>query len=244
MRDRLESPYGATVDTDPASTMSEVLIVEDDDGVRHAMSLVLRRAGFEVDSVADGSAALHHLTSSTAVVLLDLMLPGVDGFTVCDRIRGCSSVPIIMVTARTGTSDIVAGLERGADDYVTKPFEPEVLVARVRAAVRRSRHNVGGTILQCRDITVDERAVTAHRGEVHLSLTTIEFRLLAELLRHAGITLSRNDLLKSVWGYDYLGDSRLVDMAVKRLRDKLAGGARSPHYITTVRGHGYRFETN
>jgi two-component system response regulator MtrA len=218
-----------------------VLIVEDDPHVAEAVTLVLERAGFEVASVADGSTALEMAARRPPdLVVLDLMLPGLDGFTVCKELRQRSTVPIVMLTARADTADVVTGLELGADDYLTKPFEPAELAARIRAVLRRSADTTTAT--EVRDVVVDEAAFRAFKGGEELSLTTIELRLLAELARHAGNVLTREVLLEQVWGYDYLGDSRLVDMAVKRLRDKLGDAPADPPYIATVRGVGYRFE--
>ena len=223
-----------------------ILIVEDDASVREAATFVLERAGYTVSGVADGAESLDLLASDTSfdLVLLDLMLPSLSGFDVCRAIRRASGIPIVMLTARTEMTDVVAGLELGADDYVTKPFVPAELAARVRAVLRRSTSDGGAAAqdeLRCRDLVVDEAAFRAYRGAEELHLTTIEFRLLAVLVRNAGNVLTRETLLERVWGYDYLGDSRLVDMAVKRLRAKL-GDAPGPDYITTVRGVGYRLE--
>jgi two-component system response regulator MtrA len=177
------------------------------------------------------------------MVVLDLMLPGIDGLEVCRAIREQSNIPIVILTARTDAPDVVAGLECGADDYVTKPFDPAVLTARVRAVLRRTTDDPrGAAVVKARDLVVDEPAFVARRGDEILPLTTIELRLLIELLRDAGTALSRATLLERVWGYDYLGDSRLVDMAIKRLRDKLGEPDDAPPYIATVRGVGYRFE--
>jgi two-component system response regulator MtrA len=224
-----------------------VLVVEDDASVREAVTLVLESSGFEVTAVADGDAAIAEARRAVAhdLVLLDLMLPKRNGLDVCREIRRTSNVPIVMLTARTHVSDVVAGLELGADDYMTKPFEPTELAARVRAVLRRSADPTGsdtGPAINARDVSVDERAFRAFRGERELALTATEFRLLAELVRHAGLVLTREVLLERVWGYDYLGDSRLVDMAVMRLRDKLGEPEQPPPYISTVRGVGYRFE--
>jgi DNA-binding response OmpR family regulator len=168
------------------------------------------------------------------------MLPGLDGFEVCSALRTQSSVPIIMVTARGEPGMIVRGLECGADDYVTKPFESAVLLARVRAVLRRTQ-GPGSEVLEDHGIRVDVEAFKAWRGEEEIELSATELRLLIELMRHTGQVLSREALLRLVWNYDYLGDSRLVDMAIKRLRDKLAPvGTKA---IGTVRGVGYRFES-
>ncbi|HEX7167903.1 MAG TPA: response regulator transcription factor [Acidimicrobiales bacterium] len=223
-----------------------VLLVEDDPSVREAATIVLERAGFAVHGVADGADALDTVAHRPPfdVVVLDLMLPSLSGFDVCREIRKTSGIPIVMLTARDEVADVVAGLELGADDYLTKPFEPAELAARIRAVLRRTSgdgapHEAAGT---SRDLVVDEHAFRAFRNDEELALTTIEFRLLAELVRNAGNVLTREILLERVWGYDYLGDSRLVDMAVKRLRDKLGDPAGPPPYISTVRGVGYRFE--
>jgi len=221
-----------------------ILLVEDDRSVREAVSIVLERAGFQVESVADGGEALDRFNDGPGfeAVILDLMLPTMNGFDVCRAIRAASRVPIVMLTARDEPADMVAGLELGADDYVTKPFEPAVLAARLRAVLRRVEPSgIDAERLTLRDLTIDEAAFRAYRGEQEIRLTAIEFRLLAELVRHAGSVLTRQVLLERVWGYDYLGDSRLVDMAVKRLRDKLEVPEQPP-YVTTVRGVGYRFE--
>jgi two-component system, OmpR family, response regulator MtrA len=222
--------------------VQRVLVVEDDRSVQEVAGMVLERAGFEVVAVDDGPSALEALEHRAFdVVVLDVMLPGMSGFEVCRRIRRETAVPIVMLTARADADDVVTGLELGADDYLTKPFEPKVLAARVRAVLRRSSPVSSGP-LRCRDLELDEAAFTAHRGEEQLALTKIELRLLAELVRHAGEVMSRGALLNRVWGYDYLGDSRLVDMAVKRLRDKLGDPVEPPPYISTVRSVGYRFE--
>jgi two-component system response regulator MtrA len=225
---------------------ARVLVVEDDASVREAVTFVLERTGFDVTAVVHGDAAVVEACRSGAhdLVLLDLMLPGMSGLDVCREIRRSSNIPIVMLTARTDTADVVAGLELGADDYITKPFEPVELAARVRAVLRRSTDSGADsdTVLRVQNIEVDQGAFRAFRGGDELALTATEFRLLAELVRHAGLVLTREALLERVWGYDYLGDSRLVDMAVMRLREKLGDAADSRHYVSTVRGVGYRFE--
>lgn len=219
----------------------QILVVEDDAHVREAIGLVLSRAGFDVTAVGDGRAALAAApTLQPDLVVLDIMLPGVGGLEVCRELRSSSSASIIMLTALAAPADVVAGLELGADDYVTKPFDPEELAARVRAVLRRGRDT--GPVLDVRDLRIDEIGFQAFKGGEELSLTATEMRLLLELVREAGRVLTREALLQRVWGYDYLGDSRLVDMAIKRLRDKLDEPPSGPAYITTVRGVGYRFE--
>lgn len=222
-----------------------VLVVEDDASVREVASVLLRREGFDVECVVDGREALDALERSVFdLVLLDVMLPSLSGFDVCRRIRLTSQVPVVMLTARDDVTDIVAGLELGADDYITKPFDGAELVARVRAVLRRRSAGGDGEqgTLRVGDVEVDIGAFRAEVGGRALDLTATEFRLLAELASHPGQVASRERLLEEVWGYDYLGDSRLVDMAVKRLRDKLGDDPRRPRYISTVRGVGYRFE--
>ena len=222
---------------------AQVLLVEDDRSVRESTSLLLERAGFNVTAVVDGRDALDALSRQDFdVVVLDILLPGLDGLEVCREIRRHSQIPVVMLTARAETADVVAGLELGADDYVTKPFEGPELVARVRAVVRRATAEEHSPVLHIRGLDIDPGAFSAHRDGKQLDLTATEFRLLHELARNIGQVLTREVLLERVWGYDYLGDSRLVDMAVKRLRDKIGDDPRNPSYIATVRGVGYRFE--
>jgi two-component system, OmpR family, response regulator MtrA len=221
--------------------MPRVLVVEDDASVREAVTLVLEGAGFDVDATTDGAEALDAFAPSRwDLVLLDVMLPGADGFEVCRSIRARSTVPVVMLTARAETADVVRGLELGADDYVTKPFEPAELTARVRAAVRRSAETVPPR-WRARDLEIDEEAFTVCRGGEELPLSATETKLLIALASRAGQVLSREALLERVWGYDYLGDSRLVDMAVLRLRSKLGEPEAPPPYVETVRSVGYRF---
>lgn len=220
------------------------LIVEDDPAVVTAMVEALEEASFEVSVAGDGDAAMRAVEALPIdLVLLDLHLPGVDGFEVCRQIRRRSEVPIVMVTARADADDIVTGLDLGADDYIVKPFDASVLVARARAVLRRYGDDAPRTRV-ARDLSVDEAAFTATKGDEQLPLTPIELRLLVELVRNQGRVMTREDLLESVWGYGYLGDSRLVDMAIKRLRDKLGDPPEDPPYIATVRGAGYRLEAD
>jgi DNA-binding response OmpR family regulator len=219
-----------------------VLLVEDDARIRHVLRLALTDEGYEVREAASGEDALTQLAERAAdVVLLDLMLPGADGFEVCRTLRRTSDIPVIMVSARGDSHDIVAGLEAGADDYITKPLVAKELSARIRALLRRSRSNgegSGHTQVGDLDIRPDE-GVVLRDGEP-LTLTKTELRLLAELASQVGRVLSREDLLERVWGYGYFGDSRLVDVHVRRLRTKIERDPANPRHVLTVRGLGYK----
>ena len=221
---------------------ARVLLVEDDRSIREMTAVGLRRAGFDVTTAAAGDEALAAVEAGRFdVLVLDVMLPGRDGFEVCREVRRTRSTPIVMLTARADSHDVVTGLELGADDYVTKPFELPVLIARLRAVLRRGvvpeqpeRRTVG-------DLEIDEAAFRARRAGRELALTATEFRLLAQLAARPGQVYTRELLLEHVWGYDFLGDSRLVDVAVQRLRAKVDAEGLPP-LITTVRGVGYRLE--
>lgn len=231
---------------DPGDTPEarhRVLVIEDDPSVGELIVLHLERAGFSADLEADGLTGLEAARSRPYdLIVLDLMLPRLDGFELCRSVRAESSVPIVMVTARTAVADVVAGLELGADDYITKPFDTVELVARARAAVRAHAPAPTGAILTRGDLEIHLDGFQVFLAGRPVALTATEFRLLREMAQHPGEVLSRGDLLERVWGYDYLGDSRLVDMAVKRVRDKLGDDPRQPTYLATVRGAGYRFE--
>ncbi len=221
--------------------MERVLVIEDDPSIREVLALALGRAGIAADVVGDGREALARLAGGRYdAVLLDLMLPGMDGLDVCRALRARDEeIPVVMVTARADTAEVVAGLELGADDYVTKPFAPEELVARVRAVLRRRRPPGDGGTLRRGALEID---TAAHRARVdgrEVALTATEFRLLTELARRPGQVFTRQLLLEQVWHTDYLGDSRLVDVAVQRLRAKLAA-AGAGDAVETVRGVGYR----
>ena len=218
-----------------------ILIVEDDPSIREITKLGLLEAGFTVSTAADGDEALVRFRHDRPdLVVLDVMLPKRDGLEVCQAIRAESSVPVVMLTARSSAVDIVVGLESGADDYVTKPFEMAILVARIRAALRRAHLITPSETITLGPLHID---VLGHRvmlGDEEVGLTPTEFRLLVELARRPGQVFTRELLLERVWGYDYLGDSRLVDVAVQRLRAKLDPQADGTGLIETVRGVGYR----
>jgi DNA-binding response OmpR family regulator len=220
-----------------------VLLVEDDPSIREITELGLENAAFRVTSAGDGREALLHFRSEPFdLVILDLMLPTLDGYEVCREIRKTSRVPIVMLSAKSDTVDVVVGLELGADDYVTKPFEMPELVARARAAVRRAAAAPAEPVIAVDDLEIDPAGFRARKGGRDLHLTATEFRLLHELASRPGQVFTRDLLLERVWNYEYLGDSRLVDVAVQRLRAKIEDDPRHPHLITTVRGVGYRFE--
>jgi DNA-binding response OmpR family regulator len=224
---------------------TRILTVEDDDRIRQAVVLALQDEGWDVDEAATGEVALDRFRDHAAdVVLIDIMLPGMDGFEVCRSIRRQSDVPIIMVTARNDTHDVVAGLEAGADDYLTKPFAPKELSARIRALLRRARNSEGGAMERVTvgdlEISPDEGTVT--KGGEQLHLTKTEFKLLVELASQPGKVFSREVLLERVWGYDYFGDGRLVDVHVRRLRTKVEADPASPRYVVTARGLGYKLQ--
>ncbi len=226
--------------------MARVLVVEDEESFSDALSYMLRKEGFEVAVAETGPGALNEFDRNGAdIVLLDLMLPEMSGTEVCRQLRQKSHVPIIMVTARDSEIDKVVGLEIGADDYVTKPYSPRELVARVRAVLRRNANEAAETTdaaLAAGPVRMDveRHVVTVSGGLVALPLK--EFELLELLLRNAGRVLTRGQLIDRVWGADYVGDTKTLDVHVKRLRSKIEPEPSNPRYIVTVRGLGYKFE--
>ena len=222
-----------------------VLAVEDDERIRASVKLALEDEGWIVDEAASGEEAIAIFSKHPAdVVLIDIMLPGIDGFELCRNIRKSSDVPIVMVTTRADTHDVVAGLEAGADDYLTKPFAPKELAARIRALLRRVRPSKPGNsklVFGNLEIIPDEGKVLLDNAEVELTKT--EFRLLCELANDPGGVFSRELLLDKVWGYGYFGDGRLVDVHIRRLRMKVETDPANPTHVVTVRGLGYRLQS-
>ncbi|MFL6240049.1 MAG: MtrAB system response regulator MtrA [Actinomycetes bacterium] len=217
-----------------------VLVVDDDPALSEMLGIVLRGEGFEPSFVADGDAALRAFHDTKPdLVLLDLMLPGKDGIDVCREIRAESGVPIVMLTAKGDTVDVVLGLESGADDYIVKPFKPKEVVARVRARLRRT-DEPAPEVLQIADVTIDVAAHEVRRGDEKILLTPLEFDLLVALARKPRTVFTRETLLESVWGYRHAADTRLVNVHVQRLRSKVEIDPERPQVVVTVRGIGYK----
>ncbi|MEO8827453.1 MtrAB system response regulator MtrA [Lapillicoccus sp.] len=217
-----------------------VLVVDDDLALAEMLSIVLRQEGLDVAHVADGSSAVAAFRDyHPDLVLLDVMLPGLDGMEVCRRIRAEAGVPIVMLTARTDTVDIVVGLESGADDYIMKPFKPQELIARVRARLRRTDEPEPEK-LEIGDLQIDVAGHSVKRGGTALSLTPLEFDLLVALARKPWQVFTREVLLEQVWGYRHAGDTRLVNVHVQRLRSKVELDPEHPEIVVTVRGVGYK----
>jgi two-component system, OmpR family, alkaline phosphatase synthesis response regulator PhoP len=224
-----------------------VLIVEDDDAMRDMVGYALAEEGMEVEAVADGESALEVFSSSGPfdLVILDVMLPGIDGITVCKELTSESDVPVIMLTARDDETSVVVGLEVGADDYVTKPFSHRELVSRVRATLRRRRIDARALSTQRRlefpGLLID---LTRHRVVAQgtpVDLTAAQFNILALLASHPGRVYSRGQIMKTVWDTEFFGDSRAADMHIRNIREKIEPDIKNPRYIQTVRGIGYKF---
>ena len=225
--------------------MTRIMVVEDEESFSEALSFMLRREGYEVEVAGDGNTAMDAFERHGAdLILLDLMLPGLSGLEVCRQIRVKSQVPIIMLTAKDGEIDKVVGLEIGADDYVTKPFSSRELLARVRSVLRRngeSEELIASTV-EAGPVRMDvDRHVVTVRGRV-VAMPLKEFDLLEYLLRNAGRVLTRGQLIDRVWGADYVGDTKTLDVHVKRLRSKIEPDPSAPRYLVTVRGLGYKYQ--
>ena len=224
-------------------TRGRILVVDDDAALAEMLGIVLRGEGFEPVFCGDGSTAVDAFRASKPdVVLLDLMLPGMDGIDVCRAIRAESGTPIVMLTAKSDTVDVVVGLESGADDYIVKPFKPKELVARIRARIRRT-DDIGAQVLTISDLTIDISGHTVRRGTEVLTLTPLEFDLLACLAKKPGQVFTRAALLQEVWGYRHAADTRLVNVHVQRLRAKIEHDPEAPEIVLTVRGVGYKAGT-
>ena len=220
-----------------------MLLVEDDASIREIATLGLEQAGFRVTATGDGRDALLRFRERPFdLVVLDVMLPSLDGLEICREIRRESQAPIVMLSARSELHDVIVGLELGADDYVTKPFELPELVARIKAVLRRSAADPGDRVIAVDGLEIDPAAFTVRRAGEEVALTATEFRLLLELARRPKQVFTRELLLELVWNYDYLGDSRLVDVAVQRLRAKIEDDPKQPKLIRTVRAVGYRLD--
>lgn len=223
--------------------MTKVLLVEDDPTLLETLEYNLQKAGYTVHKAADGLAALEVARQDKPdLIVLDLMLPLLDGLSVCRLLRQETPVPIIMLTARAGEVDKIVGLEAGADDYLTKPFSLGEFLARVRALLRRAPQRFETRRLEVGEVIIDIPRRRVWRGEQELTLSPKEFELLTELARHRGMVLSRELLLERVWGYEYAGDTRTVDVHIRRLREKVERDPSQPELIQTVRGVGYRLE--
>jgi two-component system response regulator MtrA len=220
--------------------MARVLVVDDDTDLAEMLGIVLRSEGMQPLFCHDGLEAIPAFhRESPDLVLLDLMLPGLDGLEVCRRIRAESNVPIVMLTARGDTLDIVEGLQAGADDYIVKPFKPKELVARIDARLRRLEESAN-EVLTIGDLTIDRGAHVVARNGEPISVTPLEFDLLSALAAKPGLAFTREQLLAEVWGYQHAGDTRLVNVHVQRLRGKVEIDPEQPEVIVTVRGVGYR----
>ncbi|STC69851.1 MtrAB system response regulator MtrA [Corynebacterium pilosum] len=222
---------------------NKILVVDDDPAISEMLSIVLEAEGLDPVVVNDGNEAVPAFREHDPdLILLDLMLPGMNGVDICKAIRAESAVPIVMLTAKTDTVDVVLGLESGADDYITKPFKPKELVARIRARLRRNDEDPS-EIIEVGDLTIDVPQHMVKRGDEEISLTPLEFDLLLELARKPKQVHTREELLESVWGYRHASDTRLVNVHVQRLRSKIEKDPEDPQIVLTVRGVGYKTGT-
>ena len=233
------------MENDPHYRM-KILVVDDDESLRRLVAAYLESEGYDVKEAADGPSAIVAIEKEEPqLVVLDLMLPGMSGLAVARRIRLERTTPILMLTARGSEDDMLQGFEAGADDYLVKPFSPKVLVARVKAVLRRAGADVqdeaAGPLVQG-DISIDAKAREVRVQGREVELTSTEFELLRVLSEHPGWVYTREELLEAVWGYSYLGDSRLVDVHIANLRKKIGDDPSEPHFVRTVRGVGYKFQ--
>lgn len=224
----------------------KILVVDDERPIADILKFNLERAGYQVETAYDGDQALQvALAELPDLIILDIMLPGKDGFEVCRQIRRRSTVPIIMLTAKEAETDKIQGLDEGADDYVTKPFSPGEVVARVRALLRRSQGSMSAAgdqdQIYCGHLTIDLKGHQVLKDDQQIELTAREFELLKYLAQHPGQVFSRETLLEDVWGYRYHGDIRTVDVTIRRLREKIEDHPGDPRFILTKRGAGYYF---
>jgi len=220
-----------------------ILVVEDDKTLQQTLAYNLEREGYQVITASDGPTGLEKArTEGPNLIILDIMLPDLDGFSVCRILRRELDIPIIMLTARSSEVDKIIGLDSGADDYITKPFNLGELLARVRAALRRSTSKKSTTVIEAGNLYLDLIGRRVYKGEELLTLSFKEFDLLVELMRNQGAVLSRDLLLTKVWGYDYYGESRTVDVHIRWLREKIEDNPSQPTRIATIRRIGYRFE--
>ncbi len=230
---------------------ARILVVDDEDSILQFVSYNLEKEGYEVETATTGHEALEKVSASSFnLIVLDIMLPGSDGYEVCRKLRATSEVPVLFLSARDTELDKVVGLELGADDYLAKPFGIRELQARVKALLRRSAgagagraEELPGERLKAAGIVLDEGAHEAHFGDRQIDLTPREFELLATLMRYAGKVLSREQLLRQAWGWEYLVETKTVDTHIKRLRDKLEAAGVDPSVVETVRGYGYRIQS-
>ena len=223
--------------------MANILIVEDDPAVRDIVQIALEREGMSVEAVGDGEAALRRFRSAGAfdLVVLDIMLPGIDGISLCQELRKTSDVPVVMLTARDGERNIILGLEVGADDYVTKPVSPLEMVSRVRAHLRRTRMNAPDQRLAFPGLTIDLLRRQVWVGERRVDLTAAEFEVLRSLATHPGWVYSRQQIMEQLWDGEFYGEVRTADVHVRNIRRKIETDPKNPRYILTVRGMGYKF---
>jgi two-component system alkaline phosphatase synthesis response regulator PhoP len=225
--------------------MTTILVVDDEDSIRSIVTAYLEAEGYAVHTAVDGQGALAAFRRHKPdLIVLDIMLPGMDGLEVMQHIRRESDVYVLLLTARSEDTDRIIGLTVGADDYLTKPFNPRELVVRVKAILRRSRGSLGGEedVLNFRHIRIDTLKHKVWRDDEEIDLTALEFNLLKTLATYPEMVMSREQLLEQVWGYDFYGDVRVVDVHIKRIRQKLEVDPTDPQYVVTVRGVGYKFE--